>query len=860
MKSRISFTSWWWPVSSAVVVSFLIVAACFGPEVCGSRLIAFRDAGHFYFPLHCYLRQAWSDGIPLWNPYEGLGTPIVADGTTAVFYPGKLIFALPFSDVQASNLYLLLHIVACSGTACWAALRFGCRSAIAMAVGLVFAFSGFCLAQTSNAVFLVGATWLPLVAADGWIPNDKFPWSRTMRLATWLSLMILGGDPQLAFLSLMIVVAGSLLIRPVSLARFGRVVLSGLGIALICAALSAVQVIPSYVASKHSVRNIDNGSTTWSKWFERPEEFESHRLAQYRFSVGPWRWTEFLWPNFSGRIYPVNQRWIRAIPAEGHAWSASLYMGCIAFVLGTWWLVFDKDRDRLRRPLASIALFCLLASLGFYGVGWIANELNLWQGIEAGWWEPVGGIYWIMSCLVPGWQQFRYPGKMMVVVTLVLCLAAGKACGRTTSDATGLPKRLLGSFAGVSGIGVVAVWANQSRIVALLQSTAGDSLFGPLDAKGSVDRMLMAMVHAFIASSLAMWLMRSKLRHRQILLLLLLVIDVVAANVSLPISVDSKVLGGKTVLTDFVQRDRPPERIFRNSESVWYPANWAATGSDHRMAECVEWDLRTLKSRYTLARKWATLQDTSSIPSADYAFFYQQLRHLESQRQMELLNWLGVDWIVADRSAGTAEGNDLSDTVETQTQFVLDEPVKVTRNQTARQPAWMVPNWTVLPPLKRKATSHELEQRTHEILASIPQWQDMAILETELPVAESVEASHTFDGECWLQAYSAHEVSLKTKSPVPSVLVLAEAYHPDWVCQIVDAKSQRTQQVPVLRTNRMLRGVSLPAGEFEVTFRFRPIGTYVGMVISGLTWSCLVLIVAVRCVRRFFRSEQTECN
>ncbi|MEZ6116188.1 MAG: hypothetical protein R3C28_06405 [Pirellulaceae bacterium] len=96
---------------------------------------------------------------------------------------------------------------------------------------------------------------------------------------------------------------------------------------------------------------------------------------------------------------------------------------------------------------------------------------------------------------------------------------------------------------------------------------------------------------------------RWKLRHCQILLLLLLVIDVVAANVSLPISVDLQGADWQHGSNRFVQSDGPPQRIFRNADRVVYPANWASTTSDRRMAECVEWDFRTVKIAIPLARK-----------------------------------------------------------------------------------------------------------------------------------------------------------------------------------------------------------------------------------------------------------------
>ena len=62
------------------------------------RVCAYRDTAHFYYPLYAWTSRCWSHGeIPLWNPQDNIGTPVAAEATSAVFYPGQLIFALPWA-------------------------------------------------------------------------------------------------------------------------------------------------------------------------------------------------------------------------------------------------------------------------------------------------------------------------------------------------------------------------------------------------------------------------------------------------------------------------------------------------------------------------------------------------------------------------------------------------------------------------------------------------------------------------------------------------------------------------------------------------------------------------------------------
>src|SRR6188768_2821763 len=84
---------------SGFVICLLIllpVAALFGPVLFTDRSFAMRDAAHFYHPLFQWTASEWGQGrIPLWNPDENCGIPVVADASSSVFYPGKLVFALP---------------------------------------------------------------------------------------------------------------------------------------------------------------------------------------------------------------------------------------------------------------------------------------------------------------------------------------------------------------------------------------------------------------------------------------------------------------------------------------------------------------------------------------------------------------------------------------------------------------------------------------------------------------------------------------------------------------------------------------------------------------------------------------------
>src|SRR5262245_13766677 len=94
-------------VLAAVTIPFLCI---FARALFYHEVLAFRDAGNFFYPLFEWQCQEWRAGrIPLWNPYDGLGVPVLADSTSSVLYPGKLLFALPFDFATRFNLYVMGH-------------------------------------------------------------------------------------------------------------------------------------------------------------------------------------------------------------------------------------------------------------------------------------------------------------------------------------------------------------------------------------------------------------------------------------------------------------------------------------------------------------------------------------------------------------------------------------------------------------------------------------------------------------------------------------------------------------------------------------------------------------------------------
>ena len=82
---------------------------CYAPALFLDRQFGYRDAGHYYYPLNQRVQKEWNQGRwPLWEPEENAGMPLLGNPTAAVFYPGKLVFAvLPYA--WACRVYIVAH-------------------------------------------------------------------------------------------------------------------------------------------------------------------------------------------------------------------------------------------------------------------------------------------------------------------------------------------------------------------------------------------------------------------------------------------------------------------------------------------------------------------------------------------------------------------------------------------------------------------------------------------------------------------------------------------------------------------------------------------------------------------------------
>jgi hypothetical protein len=891
------------------LAAFLIalpVAWMFGRPAIEDRWLAFRDAANYYQPLFAWESEEWAAGrIPLWNPGDNCGTPAIADATSSVFYPGKAVFLLPLNFELRFHLYLVLHVLLAAGGAYWLARGWNCSRQAAALAAIAYSLGGNVLFQTCNVVFLVGAAWLPLAA----LATDRLLRQRSQAaaigLGVVLALMTLGGDPQIAYhvllgavlywAVLICIERGPSVPDTPAAALQPRGTLASYRIVLLSMAagsgflLAAVQILPSLVwtaasdrASFEQPRNLtefversfadDTDITTMSR--DKPDvssaiwgvpQAGTHHAHSYQFSVAPWRLIEYIWPNLYGSPYPKNRRWISALPGEGRVWTPSMYLGLLPLVLALGCFRLRAICPR-QRWLSWSLLLAVLASFGWYGIGWVIHEFRCGLGDAStddflvG--PQVGGLYWLMSSVLPGYVYFRFPAKLMVIASLAASLLAAIGWDKAWQAPTRLPRILLG-LGSVSFAMAAAAWLLRIPFDTWVANAPVNQIFGPLDSAGAFAGMLRALLH----TSLLCFALSAFFRHATAaptspraamfrrLALVATVCEIVLANNSLLVTIPGKTLRDPAHLAREIHAHADSRgitvtpRVYRDAATKT-PRRWRGMVAADRLNEVVSWERDTLLPKHHLTNDIALIESFSTLSSRDFRIFMRVAREsgtppngAPNGPNLEVLNLLSAQYFVLPRA-------ERSDRTSSSVAEVKEPQLVPVHNPNSFPRGWIVHRAHVLPPLSSK-DPRILRQRTRDVLFEQEKPRDFstdAVVETgdlrlldELVAARSSPAKGHEQESCREISRTPHRVEFRCQLREPGLVVVNDLFYPGWRAYVRQPHRTRGHEVPIFRTNRVMRSVYLPAGDHILEMVYRPTDFYAGATISVVGWVLLVI-------------------
>ncbi len=290
--------------------------------------------------------------LPLWNPYNFTGAPLLANFQSAVMYPLNVLFLLlPFS-ISWSLLILFQPILA--GLFLYLYLTHLKLKKIASFLGAIsFAFSGFFIAWLEWGTIASAALWLPLIL----LATDKIFESKN-KIFVWYFIFVFSlvssffaGHLQ-TFAYLLIFIFVYFFARWF---QYGKK-LKSLGLFLILGFLSLVLILPQLIPTLQfialSARNLD--------------------LPAWQTNLGwfvPWQnLIQFLAPDFLGNPTTLNYYGV---------WNYGEfigYIGILPLVMAIFALFFRRDKKTLL--FGSIFFFSLIFALPTF-LAKIPFQLNL---------------------------------------------------------------------------------------------------------------------------------------------------------------------------------------------------------------------------------------------------------------------------------------------------------------------------------------------------------------------------------------------------------------------------------------------------------------------------------------------------
>lgn len=373
----------------------------------GGYTLVWWDTSKLFQPVRTLVVTALRDfRLPLWNPHEALGVPLLAQLMHGVLHPVSVLasFLCPESGL---DMHILAYGALAAMGSAFLARTLGASLGAAAVAGLGYGLSGYILGTSSVITYLCAAATAPWAVAGMRLAGDSGQRLGVVATAAAIAFLHFAGDPQWTTIALLI---GLMLATEKGGMR-------GLGRAVIGAAvgttLAAIQILPAlaYLGDTSRGAGLD--------MFDR-----------LQWSLAPWRIVEFLVPGFFGGFQITLERWPVFIWLGGLArpgyempFIPSVYMGGSVLVLA----LAGVKRSRSGYLIGAAAMLLLWLSLG-----------------------ATSGAEQLLHN-VPIWGKFRYAEKMVGPMTL--CLSQLAAFGADSLSER--PSRAWAFWISVTGVAAI---------------------------------------------------------------------------------------------------------------------------------------------------------------------------------------------------------------------------------------------------------------------------------------------------------------------------------------------------------------------------------------------------------------------
>lgn len=369
--------------------------------------------------------NAWGKGhLPLWNPYELNGTPLLANSQSGALYPPHVLTGVLHIPTGLGMALLAWGHLCWCGVGVYLVCRClggGQLSALLGAVG--FALSPFMVGWVALPSVVETVAWIPWLLLGAYRLPARTGFSI---IALSVAMMFLAGHLQFAVYGVLALIA-VLFVRAIQVRRaWLSLVGSGLLAFVAGVLIAAPQLLPVLHHGQMSHRRNTPTAEGFSAYnagalpiWELLSLPDSRLLGQPTDSLAVGTAT-------------VNGFWPSLVQRGGNFAESAIGVGPVVLLL--------LAAGLRKRVLAAAAGISVLGAAG----------LLLAIG------SPVGAMLFF---LVPGWSATGSPGRGGVLLVLALCVLAGTTFGDEIS-ADEQPKRnRLGIFIGIVAISVAVLFA-----------------------------------------------------------------------------------------------------------------------------------------------------------------------------------------------------------------------------------------------------------------------------------------------------------------------------------------------------------------------------------------------------------------
>ncbi|MDP1562946.1 MAG: hypothetical protein Q8M16_16330 [Pirellulaceae bacterium] len=710
-----------------------------------------------------------------------------------------------------------------------------------------------------------------------------------------------------------------------------------LTIGLLAAGGSCIQWWPLWETSQTSTRairsapaNIYQAATLWQSgaadWAAQttagllgPPEPQSQADQALQFSQPPWHWTTLVVGNAMGTWRTVHARWDRHLAANDRVWNPTLYAGAITAVLvfshamGLWsvmvryarlgrrgrrrWrlvndLRAEADPELARetgenRALANAWLWLLLVAFGLGSCGWY-GAVWLWVEIQAACGgsvatpsvgPQVGGVYWWLTLLCPGFDQFRYPAKLWIIAALAWSLLGSVELSHWLSAArhkpvllgwTKVSRRALLCVTTLMLVLLLALGATSSpwfvaHFFRTFQAVPLDPWLGALHVPRALLEMHLSLIQSLVVCGLLCGGLFAQRRRLPVWwgwgLVAITVADVTINNAWLVQTIDARVLTDTTIweTKDSPYRDLPAAEQSLGQQRFWYEPQLL---HEHRWQQMSEkwgdywpWqptDKLTWQAIFSMRATGAPqFHLAHGVPSANVEQTLDPIgptvlrdevartvRSLPKESGQVLwrsyLRSLGVRyWLGWANPAGTTSS---------------PRPLKWTTLTETPPPVWLADQWEIRPPVPNTASTaqHSTDMREawfkDEAISDSP---TRIVLDQSIPFispASADIATNSASGIVRWQ-FTTHEKIAVVKAEQPVVVVWRQWHDPGWWA-VVQSGDGPPEWQPTFVVQRIFTGLVLPPGEHQIRLIYFPSWFWLGGLVTLLTW-CGLLGVCV---------------